>query len=171
MKKNYIIGGIIIIIVAIGFVFLRSQGSQQGNSSSDFQNSTEGKTISGYSGKVLAGTTAPFIIYTKADYDKALSSGKVVFLDFYANWCPICKEELPILKDGFASLKTDKIVGFRVNYNDSDTDDNEKALAGQLSIAYQHTTVILKNGKETFRSLEAWDKEAFAREINKAISQ
>ena len=100
-----------------------------------------------------------------------MSSGKVVFLDFYANWCPICREESPILNSGFDGLQTDKIIGFRVNWNDSDTSADEKALASKLGISFQHTTVIMKNDKEIFRTQDAWDKETLLSEINKVISQ
>ena len=46
-----------------------------------------------YSGKVLAGSSAPLLDFNQSDYQKAFTSGKTVFLYFYANWCPICAEE------------------------------------------------------------------------------
>ncbi len=131
------------------------------------QGAAEGKMVAGYSGKVLAGTSSPYIIFNKADYDKALSLGKIVFLDFYANWCPICRSEAPELKAGFDSLTTDKVVGFRVNFKDSDTDSEEKALAKQFEIPYQHTKVILKDGKVVLKDGDSWDKSRFAQEIGK----
>lgn len=169
MNKNIVIGSVIAIVIVVGFVFFVSQKPQENSNSNptaQTENTSEGKMVAGYSGKVLAGSTSPYLTYTKADYDKALASGKVVYLDFYANWCPICREETPVLKEGFDSLQTDKIVGFRVNYNDTKTDQDEKNLAQQLGITYQHTKVILKNGKEVYRTLEAWDKDTFTKEIN-----
>lgn len=123
----------------------------------------------GYSGKVLAGKSSPYLEFNQADYDKALKEGKIVFLDFYANWCPIYRAEAPEINAGFNSLTTDKVAGFRVNFNDSDTDDHEKALAKKFEIPYQHTKVILKDGKEFSRSQDAWEKETFLMEIDKAI--
>ena len=173
MNKNFIIGGILVIIVVIGFIFFASQkpkpensNSNPGNPQPQTENTSEGKMIAGYSGKVLAGITSPYLIFNKVDYDKVLTSGKVVFLDFYANWCPICRDEAPSLKSGFDSLQSDKVVGFRVNYNDSDTDQDEKDLAKQFSVPYQHTKVILKDGKEVARSLESWDKNEFIKQMS-----
>lgn len=176
MNKNILIG--IVVVVLIGGVLLfTNQKPQTENLIANPQQAQkeaskdEGKMVAGYSGKVLAGSKSPYIAFTKADYDKAKSAGKVVFLDFYANWCPICREEAPILKEGFDALQNDKIVGFRVNYNDTETDADEKKLASEFSIPYQHTKVILKNGKEIFRTQESWDKETFNTEINKAVAQ
>lgn len=172
MNKNILIGSLIVIIVIAGIVFFASQKPQSNSSNTptaQTQNTEEGKMIEGYSGKVLAGITSPYIIFNKTDYDKALASGKVVFLDFFANWCPICREEAPNLKAGFDDLQTDKVVGFRVNYNDTETDEDEKKLAKEFGITYQHTKVILKNGKEVKKSLESWDKETFLKEINSAL--
>ena len=103
------------------------------------------------------------------DYEKALKSGKVVFLDFYANWCPICRGEGPELHAGFNALNTDKLVGFRVNYNDTDTDANEKKLAQQLQIPYQHYKVIIKDGKAVYQNGDTWDREMFVQEIGKFL--
>ena len=127
------------------------------------------KKIEGISGKVLAGNSSPFLEFNREDYEKALESDKIIFLDFYANWCPICRAEEPEISDGFDSLTTDKLVGFRVNFNDSDTDSDEKQLAKDFNVPYQHTKIFLKNGKEISRSVDQWDKDQFVKEINKII--
>ncbi len=173
MNKNILIGSIIVIIVIASIAFFAGQNSRSGNGNSNPSNqiasSEEGKMIAGYNGKVLAGSASPYIVFNKTDYEKALASNKIIFLDFFANWCPICREEAPNLKAGFDALQTDKVVGFRVNYNDTETDEDEKKLAQEFGITYQHTKVILKNGKEINKSLESWDKETFLKEINSAL--
>src|SRR3990167_11024200 len=97
----------------------------------------KGETMMKYSGAVLAGKSAPLLDFTKADYDAALNTDKLIVLYFYANWCPICRAEFPIMQKAFNELNTDKAVGFRVNYNDSETDNDEKNLARQFGVAYQ----------------------------------
>ncbi len=132
----------------------------------------KGETMMKYSGAVLAGESAPLLDYNKADYDAAIASDKLVVLYFYANWCPICKAETAnALYPEFNKLTTDKVVGFRVNYNDSDTDSNEKALASQFGVAYQHTKVFVKNGQRILKSPEGWDEKRYDMEINKALTQ
>ncbi len=131
----------------------------------------DGAMMTKYMGTVLAGKSAPLLDFTKADYDAAVKSDKLVVLYFYANWCPICKAEFPVMQKVFDELSTDKAIGFRVNYNDSDTDSNEKPLASQFGVAYQHTKVFLKNGQRILKSPETWDKNRYAQEINKALAQ
>lgn len=123
-----------------------------------------------YSGAILAGSLAPLIDFNKPDYDAALKSGKPILLYFYATWCPICRAELPHLYGAFNELSTDRVIGFRVNFNDADTDDNEINLARQFGIAYQHGKVFLKDGKSILKSIETWDKSRYLNEINKVIS-
>lgn len=137
--------------------------------------SAEGGSASGgmakYTGTVLAGKSAPLLDFTKADYDTAMKSDKLIVLYFYANWCPICKVEFPIAQAAFNELTTDKAVGFRVNYNDNDTDADEIALARQFGVVYQHTKVFLRNGKQILKAPDSWDDKRYDIEINKAINQ
>ena len=120
---------------------------------------------------MLAGTSAPLLDFTKADYDSAIKTNKLVVLYFYANWCPICKKEFPIMQEAFNELETDAVVGFRVNYNDDQTDDTEKNLAREFGVAYQHTKVFVKNGTRILKSPESWDDKRYDIEINKALTQ
>lgn len=124
-----------------------------------------------YTGTRLAGTTAPYLEFNQADYDTALAADKIIVLDFYANWCPICRAEEPALFEGFNSLTSDhdRVVGFRVNYNDDDTDEAEEVLADQFDITYQHTKVILKNGEPILTTQSTWTAEQLRAEVEAAI--
>lgn len=45
------------------------------------------------------------------------------------------------------------VQAFRVNFNDTDTDADEKALAGAFGITYQHTFVLIDaSGREVSRA-------------------
>lgn len=178
MNKNIlIIIGVIVLVLAGGGLFL---ASQQKNGSEDAmmeknensvmkEESSDDETMmkEGYSGQILAGNSSPFLVFNQVDYDKAVSDGKIVFLDFYANWCPICRAEAPELHAGFNELNRDDIIGFRVNFNDTETSEDEKALADEFDITYQHTKVILQNGKEVLKDGDHWDRAKFLEEINK----
>jgi thioredoxin 1 len=120
---------------------------------------------------ILAGKNSVYREFNQEDYESALKTGKIIFLDFYANWCPICRAEAPHIHSGFDELTSDKVVGFRVNYKDDQTNKDEDALAKEFKILYQHTKVILKDGKEVLRSGESWDKETFLKEVNKLIGE
>ena len=75
------------------------------------------------------------------------------------------------MQGAFNELTTDKAIGFRVNYNDSDTDTNEEALAREFGVAYQHTKVFVKNGQRILKSPEGWDDKRYDMEISKALGQ
>ena len=129
------------------------------------------ETLMKYSGAVLAGKSAPLLDFAKADYDAAVKTDKLVVLYFYANWCPICRAEFPVMQKAFNELSTDKVIGFRVNYNDDQTDNDEKNLAKQFGVAYQHTKVFVKNGRRILKSPEGWDQMRYDMEMSKALGQ
>lgn len=158
MNKILIIVVLVLIIGGLGtlFIFQNQTGKNELENSTPIlnSNSENEKKIAGYSGTLLAGTTTPYLDFNKTDYDKALQDGKTIFLEFYANWCPICRAQEPELFAGFNALTNPNVVGFRVNYNDPNTDETEKQLATENGITYQHTHVILKNGEEVYKSNE-----------------
>ncbi len=84
-------------------------------------------------------TTSPrYTEYSASSLDASKSSRRVLF--FYASWCPTCRPA-----DADFAQNVDKIPGdvtvIRVNYNDPDTDQEEKDLAKKYGITYQHTFV------------------------------
>lgn len=168
MNKKFwtLLIAVVLVAAAIGFLKLKNPNQNSPNASQNQQIKTI-KKIEGFSGNVLAGEKSPYLEFNKIDYDKALASNKIVFLDFYANWCPICRAEAPELTAGFDSLTSDNVIGFRVNFNDSDTDNDEKTLAKQFEIPYQHTKVILKDTKVALIDSDSWDKSRFEQEIAK----
>jgi thiol-disulfide isomerase/thioredoxin len=122
-----------------------------------------------FSGTVLAGTSAPLLDFKKADYDKAVASGKLILLYFYADWCPLCKAEFPKMQTAFSELTTDNVIGFRVNYKDSATDADETTLAKQFGVAYQHTKVFVRNGALVSKHPDSWDEARYDKEINERL--
>ena len=111
----------------------------------------------------------PYVPYTEAAYMDARSEGKVIFLEFYANWCPICASQEVEIKDALSSLDYSDVAAFRVNYKDSDTDNDEKDLAREFGIIIQHTHVLLgADGKLIKKSSEVWDKDTIVSEIESA---
>ena len=92
-----------------------------------------------------------YLSYSKTVFDT--SSDKRRILYFYATWCPTCK----IANEDFTAnpnkIPEDMVV-IRTNYNDPETDQEEKELAKKYGISYQHTFVqIDAQGKE----LKKWN--------------
>lgn len=160
----------IAILIAVVYWYMRQATQKSGLNVSEqtlSQQQQQEAKKEGYTGTLLAGSKAPYLAFIKTDYEKAKREGKIIFLDFYANWCPICRAEAPEIQVGFDSLLTDNVVGFRVNYNDSETDDDEKALAKEFGVTYQHTKVILKDRQQVLKDGDQWDRQRFAKELAK----
>lgn len=166
-----------LVLVAVGFIYISTTKpvpkttTETAPSPAAVATSqkTGSQTVEGYSGTVLAGSSSPLLDFKKADYDKVSASDKLVVLYFYANWCPICKEEVPKLEGAFNELQTDKVVGFRLNFNDNETDNYEKKLAEEFGVGYQHIKVFVKNGQRVLKSPESWDKDRYLKEIGDKI--
>ncbi len=99
-----------------------------------------------YSGILIAGSTTPYVRYNEADFNKARSEGKTIYIYFYATWCEICAAERPLVFDSFNSMNYSDVVGFEVHYKDDQSNDQDNAAIEKFQIPYQHSTLIL-NGK------------------------
>lgn len=87
-----------------------------------------------------------YVEYTKVVLDNASSNRRVLF--FYASWCPTCRPTDVNLRENTDKIPEDVTI-VRVNYNDPETDQEEKDLTKKYGITYQHTFVqIDSTGKE-----------------------
>lgn len=87
-----------------------------------------------------------YVQYKKSVFDSAASSRRVLF--FYASWCPTCRPADGSFTKNAGKIPED-VTLIRVNYNDPETDQEEKDLAKKYGITYQHTFVqIDSNGRE-----------------------
>ena len=165
MEKSKIVLWGVVLLIIVGVLFYLNKPNAS-DAYPELDNNAFGKSES--SGEVLAGNSgAMYKEFNQADYEQALSENKKILLYFYATWCPICVAEQPAIKGTFDELDNENIIGFRVNYKDSATDNYEKSLAEEFGITYQHTKVIIVNGEQSLKSLENWDKDKYIEELNK----
>ena len=109
--------------------------------------------------------------YSKEAYDAASAENNVVYMYFYANWCPICKGARPKILEAFNKMNFDDVVGFEVHYNDDQVTEEDREITRNYQIPYQHTTIITKNKEQTFKSLEELSTETLIKEIERARGQ
>lgn len=174
----------IVAITLIGAVYFvlkkdESETSQPPDSNTQVQQTettepaTNNETAVPFSpgGKKIVGN---YYEYSKADYDSARAAGRPVFLFFYANWCPTCAKQEPIVQGLMGEIEDesqlDDLVAFRVNFNDSDTDGDEEALAKEFGVTYQHTMFTLdEDGNQVQRLLGQTTKDTLKAAFQKAV--
>ncbi|MBI4450546.1 thioredoxin family protein [Candidatus Woesearchaeota archaeon] len=121
-----------------------------------------------FKGEQLSGTAeSKYYSFNKDDYDWALKNKRIIMLYFYANWCPVCTEQEPFMRAAFNELHDADVIGFRVNYRDSETDNAEVELARQFGVSYQHTKVILVSGQRVLKDTRNWNKQRYLDEMRK----
>lgn len=143
--------GLVVVVITISAVVLFMNNTKQppATEKQSIQSEETSLTADDASQQSSGGdsaTNSRYTEYSKTAFDQAAGKKRVLF--FYASWCPTCRPA-----DAELQAKTDQIpqdvTVFRVNYNDPDTDEEEKALAKKYGVTYQHTYVLIdQDGKE-----------------------
>lgn len=100
--------------------------------------------------------------YSSSAYQQAKAAGQPIFLYFYANWCSLCRPQEPVVVElfGTSEVAAMGVAGFRVNYNDNETDADEQALARELGVNYQHTFLTFTaDGRQVWRATGTQTRE------------
>lgn len=135
MSKNLMIG-LLVAGITLG-VYLYSQPKQDSMVQDDammVQDLTVNKE------DAMMAQPSRYIPFTPSVLADTASTRRVLY--FYASWCPTCIPANADFEKNQSMLPSDVTV-IRVNYNDPDTDDDEKSLADKYDITYQHTFVQL----------------------------
>lgn len=96
------------------------------------------------------------------DYDKLLTSDKVVLVDFYAEWCAPCKKMEPYL-NAIAEDSKDKVVVVRI-----DADKNPE-LCKQLKVSGLPVLKLYKNKELLWDQLGFVEEEVVRSKIKDAV--
>lgn len=107
--------------------------------------------------------------FTEAKFQEALAQGRPIYLFFYANWCPTCKEQDP-RNQRVVPEHPGGILGLRIHTLDNEAGDVEKRYADQYNVFVQHTGIFFKDGKEVFRRIGTQSDAALRTDLD-AISQ
>lgn len=129
MNKTIITAGIVILALVGGGLYNINKQSQQ----REEPKMTEEKTV-----MMDENSASRYVEYSKTVLDQAENNRRVLY--FYASWCPTCRPADADFKTNMSRFPDDLIV-VRVNYNDPETDKEEKDLAEKYDITYQHTFV------------------------------
>src|SRR5260370_12865777 len=92
---------------------------------------------------VLAAETKPF---DQATFVALQATDKPVLIDVYADWCPTCKQQAPILSELLARPEFKDYTVLRVNF------DTQKDLRPALGVAQQSPSIVSRGKHELLQS-------------------
>ena len=136
MKSVSLVVGIILLVVLgiVGYSYLNKQTPQPSSDNPSSQIDQEGQAT----GNATSESSDQYVVYSKEALESNSNKKRVLF--FYANWCPTCRPADANFNSNVSKIPED-VVLIRVNYNDSETDQEEKDLAEKYEVTYQHTFV------------------------------
>lgn len=84
--------------------------------------------------------------FNKEGFDKALASGQLLMVDFWADWCGPCKMLSPVI-EGLGDEYEGKAVVGKINV------DEEQELAIRYGVMSIPTVIFFKDGEEVARKV------------------
>ncbi len=108
-----------------------------------------------------AAETKPF---DQATFQALQAANKPVLIDVYADWCPTCKQQAPILSELLARPEFKDYTVLRVNF------DTQKDVRRTLGVAQQSTFIVYRGRQEVMRSTGDTGKDSIAASLRKALS-
>ncbi len=101
--------------------------------------------------------------YDAAEFTMAQGKGKTIVVDVYADWCPTCRAQAPILDELRAEKSGANVKFVKVNF------DDEKAFLRKHRIPRQSTVLVFKGEKEVARTIAETNRTRLRSAILKAL--
>lgn len=102
------------------------------------------------------------IHFNQEAFDKALGEGKLMMVDFWADWCGPCRMLGPLIED-LAVKYEDKAVVGKVNV------DEEQELAIRYGVMSIPTVIFFKDGEEIDRKVGVMPPDAFIQTLDQNL--
>ncbi len=100
---------------------------------------------------------------TEENFDKIVNSGKVVLVDFWAEWCMPCKMIGPIVEELANEMDADKVTITKCDV------DKEQNIAVKYSITSIPSILFFKDGQVMDQTVGAVPKKMLVDKINELI--
>ena len=84
--------------------------------------------------------------FNKEGFEKALASGQLLMVDFWADWCGPCKMLAPVI-EGLGDEYEGKAIVGKINV------DDEQELAIRYGVMSIPTVIFFKDGEEVARKV------------------
>ncbi len=87
----------------------------------------------------------PFAEYQADNFVKLLGTGAPVVVHVHADWCSVCRAQMPVMDRVLAGPAYKNVRAVRVNF------DREKRFLADYKVVRQSTIIVFKGGKEIAR--------------------
>ncbi len=104
-------------------------------------------------------STEPFHV-TDSNFEETIKKNKIVFVDFWANWCGPCRALAPTIKELAEEYRGKALIG------KLDVDENP-VTAERFQVFSIPTMIIFKNGSEAERLVGLCPKTRIAETLKK----
>lgn len=108
-----------------------------------------------------AAETKPF---DQKTFDALQVAGKPVLIQVYADWCPTCKQQTPIISELLTTSEFKDYTVLKVNF------DTQKDVRQALRVAQQSTFIVYRGKSEVARTVGDTSKDSIAATLRKASS-
>ncbi len=98
--------------------------------------------------------------FTKEGFEKALASGQLMMVDFWADWCGPCKMLAPVIEGLGDDCEGKAIVG-KINV------DEEQDLAIRYGVMSISTVIFFKDGAEVDRKVGVMPAQVYQDALDK----
>lgn len=107
--------------------------------------------------------TAGWEIYDETEFMMAQGKGKTIIVDVYADWCPTCRAQAPILEELRQERQSGDVLFVKVDF------DEEKDFLRQHRIPRQSTVLVFRGEDEVARSIAETNRDRLRSVILNAI--
>ncbi|PKQ07219.1 MAG: thioredoxin [Alphaproteobacteria bacterium HGW-Alphaproteobacteria-11] len=91
--------------------------------------------------------------YSQTDFEQAQAEGRIILVDVYADWCPTCKVQKPLLDDIAKEAALEDALLIRVDF------DTEKDFLATHRVPRQSTILVFVGAEEVSRSIAETNPE------------
>ncbi len=106
----------------------------------------------------------PFSEYEPGGFLKLLAAGGPVIVHVHADWCAVCRAQMPVMERVLANAAYKSVRAIRVNF------DQEKRFLTDYRVVRQSTILVFRGGKEVARLSYESDPQRIEQTLARAIS-
>ena len=101
--------------------------------------------------------------FEQAPFDAARKAGKPVLVMVYADWCPTCRRQDPVVEALLKTPEFAKVALFRVDF------DMQDDVLAAFKVQRQSTLIVFKGEREVARSTGDTKHESIAAMLRKGL--